>query len=264
MKGVVVANQRGGVGKTTTAWNLAGYLSTIKQQRVLLVDADSQGSMASHLELKPKKHLSNLIIGGELLQECAVPVNDHLQVLCSNRETAQVEAALIGQIGRELAFERAFAPYANEYDWIIIDVAPSITLLQTCGMMMTGNVLVPVSMDDLSLQGAQASLEAAKVLNSLYGRSIRIIGFLPTLVNKTLLIAKITQEALEKLSGRDGIPVLPSIRIDQAVNKARRARQFVFNYDSKSRVAEDYMAAFEHVLGLLEGRNVAVEAAARS
>jgi chromosome partitioning protein len=251
--GLVIANQRGGVGKTTTAVNLAGFLSG-RGQRVLLVDSDSQGSVTSHLEQRPRKHLYNFIIGGVLLSECVVRVNEWLDVLCSNRETAQVEAALMGQIGREVAFERLFAPYLEQYDWILFDVAPSISLLQTCAMILANNVLVPVSMDDLSLQGAQASVETAKLLNQLYHRTISITGFLPTNVNAHLLIAKVTQETLDALAGKTGIPVLPPIRVDQDVNKARRARQFLFDYNPKSRAAEDYAVAFEEIIRLLEKR----------
>lgn len=253
MIGLVVANQRGGVGKTTTAVNLAGYLSD-QGKRVLLIDSDSQGSITSHLEERPRKHLYNFIVHGELLGECVVHARERLDVLCSNRETQQVEAALMGQIGREVAFEKAFAPYIKDYDWVIFDVAPSITLLQTCAMIFANNVLVPVSMDDLSLQGAQASLETAKLLNYLYHRDIAIVGFLPTNVNAHLLIAKVTQETLEALAAKTGIPVLVPIRVDQDINKARRAKQSVFEYNPKSRASEDYAAAFDKIIELLEKR----------
>ena len=253
MTGLVIANQRGGVGKTTTAFNLACYLAS-KEMRVLLVDSDSQGSISAYLEERPRKHLYNFIVQGEVIEECVVKVNGYLDVLPSNRETQQVEAALMGQIGREVAFERAFAPYAKLYDWIIVDVAPSITLLQTCAMIMANNILVPVAMDDLSLQGAQASLETARLLNHLYHREIAIIGFLPTNVNMHLLIAKVTQETLDALSERSKIPVLPQIRVDQDINKARRAKQSIFEFSPKSRASEDYTAAFDQIIALLEKR----------
>jgi chromosome partitioning protein len=248
----VISNQRGGVGKTTTAVNYAGYLKALKK-RVLLIDADSQGSAGVILGIKPSRFLSHFIINRERLSECVTVVDDYLHVLPSNRSTADAEAALLGQMAREKALNLILEPEVSNYDAVIIDVAPSVTLLQSCAMMFAGNVLIPVAMDLLSLQGAQTSVQTVTLLNDFYNVRIRIVGFLPTQVNARLQITATVSDTLNKMAAATGIPVLPAIRVDQTVHKASGARKFIFEYDPNCKAAEDYTAAFNAVTETLEG-----------
>ena len=200
MIAVVVSNQRGGVGKTTTAVNYAGYLAA-RKKRVLLIDADSQGSAGTFLGLKPLRFLAHYIIGREQLSECVTQLGPYLHVLASNRETQQAEAALLGQMAREMALKLVLEPEVKgNYDAIIIDVAPSITLLQSCAMLFAEQVLIPVAMDLLSLQGAQMSVETVRLLNDFYKMNIGIVGFLPTQVNARLQVTATVSTTLEALS----------------------------------------------------------------
>lgn len=86
-------------------------------------------------------------------------------MLCSNRETSQAEAALLGQVAREMALKLILKPAEGTYDYVIVDVAPSITLLQTCALVFARNLVVPLDMDMLSVQGAQMAVESARMLN---------------------------------------------------------------------------------------------------
>lgn len=254
MIGLVISNQRGGVGKTTTAVNYAGYL-TQKKKRVLLIDADSQGSVSTYLGLKPEKFISNLIIAKEPLQQCITKHSEYLDVLCSNRETQQAEAALLGQMAREMALKFLLKQADDAYDYAIIDVAPSITLLQTCALVYARNMLIPLDMDMLSLQGAQMSAESTKMVNDMYGIDTRVVGFLPTQVNRRNQVTDVVSSALSLLSKRTGIPIFAEIRTDQTVHKAARQRQFLFEYDPKCRAAEDYLNAFDQITTALEVNN---------
>jgi chromosome partitioning protein len=252
MIGVVVSNQRGGVGKTTTAVHYAGYLST-RGRRVLLIDADSQGSVTTILGLKPKRFLAQFIINRERLSACVTEVNEHLHVLASQRTTQDAEAALLGQMAREKALQMLLGPEVDgQYDAVIIDVAPSVTLLQSCGMMFAGNVLIPVAMDLLSLQGAQMSVETVRLLNDFYSTNIRILGFLPTMVNARLQITTVVSNTLCSMAAKAGIPVLPAVRVDQAVHRAASARQLLFDYEPTSRAAEDYTTTFDQITASFE------------
>jgi chromosome partitioning protein len=254
MTGLVVSNQRGGVGKTTTAINYAGYLSQ-QGRRVLLIDCDSQGSITTYLGLRPQKYLYSLIVEKAPFAECVVPFSDRLHVLPSNRDTVQAESALLGMVAREMALKLLLRQVDDRYDIAIIDVPPSITLLQTCALVFARNVLIPLDMDMLSLQGAQAAIESANLLNEMYGIGIEAVGFLPTQVNRRNQVTDVVSNALAILSRKTGIPVLPEIRTDQTVHKAARARQFLFDYDPKCKAAEDYVKAFETITQTIEARN---------
>lgn len=240
---LVVGNQRGGVGKTTTALALARRLAGAGK-RVLLVDTDPQGSIATALHLKAERYLADFLARGAALAGAVVPAGERIDVLCSNRDTVQAEALLMGSIGREMAFETLFRPVEAPYDAVLFDVAPSITLLQTCALVYAQRILVPVDMDPLSFQGAVASYQAATGLNRLFRVDVRCVGVLPTKVNRVLQLTKVIEPSLEEFCRREGIPLLPGIRVDQSVGKALKARQFLEDFDGGSRAAQDYAAAF--------------------
>ena len=254
MIGLVVSNQRGGVGKTTTAINYAGYLAS-HGKRVLLIDADSQGSINTYLGLKPVKYLFDMVVQKESLASCVTPHGPNLDVLCSNRDTSAAEAALMGQVAREMALKLLLKPAEGRYDYIIIDVAPSITLLQTCALVFAKHLLVPLDMDMLSVQGAQMAVESARMLNDIYGINIRVIGFLPTQVNQRHQVTSVVRSTLDFMSQRTGVPILPEIRTDQTVHKASRAKQFLLEYDPACKAAEDYLRAFDLITKGFEGND---------
>lgn len=243
---IVISNQRGGVAKTTTTHTLARYLCD-KGMRVLIVDTDSQGSIGVALGLKPINYLHHFVVNNIRFTDCIVQVRPNLDVLCSNRETVETEAVLMGRTGRELTFRFLFEPIENDYDAILFDVAPSINLLQTCSMIYAQQLLVPVSMDPLSLQGAAAAIETSNTLNKLFRTSIRPVAFLPTMVDRRLGITDVVLNALEQMASRYETALLPSIRIDAAVTKAIRKRQFLMDFDPKCRALEDYAASFDHL-----------------
>ena len=155
---LVVSNQKGGVAKTTSTHTLARYLAD-KGQRVLLVDTDSQGSLAVALGAKFEHNLHDLVIRGVSLEDTAVDVYQQedgpglIRLVASDRNTVETEATLMGRTGREFTLRTLFAGFDLPYDAIIFDVAPSITLLQTCAMIYAQRLLIPVAMDVLSLQG---------------------------------------------------------------------------------------------------------------
>ena len=236
---LVISNQRGGVSKTTTTTTLAREFAD-RGKRVLAIDTDPQGSISSVLGLKPEYGLYNFVIEKLRFDDCIVKASDNLHVLCSSRETTKVETILMGQVAREHAFSQLFANVEKDYDVVLIDVSPSITLLQTCAMVYAERVLIPIGMDTLSFQGAMASIEASKSLNQLLKAEIRTIGLLPVMVDRRLAMTTTVLEGLDGLSKGMNIPLLHSIRTDQSVTKAARASQFLIDYDPKCKAVEDY------------------------
>jgi chromosome partitioning protein len=252
---LVVSNQRGGVAKTTTAVTLARCFAD-RGMRTLLVDTDSQGSVATILGLRPEFTLNDFLIKQVLLTECVVQAHANLDVLCSDRKTQAAEEIISGQTLRELHFEQVFGDSGADrgYDAVVFDVAPSLTLFQTCAMLYTKTVLIPVAMETLSVQGASASLSSANELNRLFKRQIGIssVALLPVMVNNRLQMTQTVLDALEDMSGELRVPLLPAIRTDTAVPKAARARQFLQDYDPKSKALEDYEVAATQLLKMLQ------------
>lgn len=250
---LVISNQRGGVSKTTTTTTLAREFAD-QGKRVLIIDTDPQGSVSSVLGLKPQHALYNFVIERLRFDDCIVTVPEHknLHVLCSNRETTKVETILMGETARERAFTHIFGQVDHAYDVVLIDVSPSITLLQTCAMVYAERILIPIGMDTLSFQGAMASIEASKSLNQLLKANIRTVGLLPVMVDRRLAMTATVLEGLEGLSKGTGIPLLHGIRTDQTVTKAARAGQFLVDYDPRCKAAEDYHQVTEELATLLK------------
>jgi chromosome partitioning protein len=265
---IVVSNQRGGVAKTTTAVNLARCFAD-RGLKTLLIDTDSQGSIGTILGLKPQFTLHDFLIRQMVLKECVVPAHERIDVLCSDRKTMQAEDIISGQTLREVHFEQVLTETGadKEYDAVVIDVAPSLTLFQTCAMLYSKQVLIPAAMETLSVQGASASISSASELNRLFKRQpgISSIGILPVMVNNRLQMTQTVMNALTDMSAELKVPLLPPIRTDTAVVKAARSRMFLADFDPKSKALEDYEKAADILLnGLMPAisHDVSTEATA--
>jgi len=206
------------------------------------------------LGLKADKFLHHFVVYNHLFESCLVHATPNIDVLCSSRETIQAEASLMGVPAREMSFSLLFSKVDEPYDIVIIDVAPSITLMQTCAMVYAQSVLIPVSMDTLSLQGAGACLETARMMNELFRVNVRPAGLLPVMVDRRFQHTAVMMKSLEDLSAKFRIPLLPAIRTDVTVAKCGRARQFLVDYDPKCKAMEDYEIAGTQLLELLDER----------
>jgi chromosome partitioning protein len=251
---LVIANQRGGVAKTTTALVLARIYAD-QGKKVLLIDTDSQGSIGTIISLKAKYHLSDFLVGHIALEECLAPVHPNIDVLPSNRNTSRAEDLITAQGFREFVFEQMFSSYEHNYDVVLIDVAPSITLFQTCAMVYTRRVLIPVAMEILSVQGAMASLEAARTLNTMFANSyhlpVETVGMLPVMVDRRLAMTGIILDTLEQIAEKTGVPRLSPVRTDTSVVKANKEREFLVDFDPKSKALEDYQVVADEVLSIM-------------
>lgn len=249
---LTISNQRGGVGKTTTAVTLARCFAD-RGMRVLLLDTDSQGSIAAILDLKPQFVLYDLLIQKLAFRECVVPAHPNIDVICSNRYTLEAESAVSATTFREFTFEHIFREHEQSYDVVILDVAPSITLFQTCAMVYTQQMLIPVDMDVLSVQGATASIQAGETLNKMLSHdlNVRAIGLLPIKVDRRLAMTDTVLNTLDDISQKKAVPLLPPIRTDQAIFKASKARRFLADYEPKSKALEDFNQVVDQLCELL-------------
>jgi chromosome partitioning protein len=248
---LVVCNQRGGVGKTTTAMTLSRHLAD-QGLKTLLVDADPQGSIATILRLKPEYYLYDFLIRKFHLRDCVVASGPNLDILVGGRTTMDAETQLTSQVARERYFEILFPTYDQVYDAVIVDVAPSISLMQTCAMVYTQQLLVPVAMDMLSVSGATSVLETAATFSALVRTAIRPVALLPTIVDRRVGLTDLMMKTVRSMSERFGVPVLNPVRVDASVGKSQRARQFLADFDRHARAFEDYTQAFQELLALLK------------
>jgi len=259
---LVIANQKGGVAKTTSSLSLARAFAE-RGLKVLLIDTDSQGSLATALGLKVVNSLYHFLISNYRFKDCILPAHPNVDVLCSTRETIEAEGILTPRPGRELIFQVTLAPVEKDYDVIMIDVAPSITLLQSCAMMYTQQVVIPLTMDPLSLQGAFAAIQSSRSLNTLFKASVRPAAILPVMVDRRLQMTDLIFESIQAISEEHGIPILHSIRTDSTVQKATRSKKFLLDFDPKCKAVEDYRIAsdqlLEHLKGQLDGKQLSFE-----
>jgi chromosome partitioning protein len=259
MTRVVVCNQKGGVAKTTTLLTLARCLAG-QGKRVLIIDTDPQGSVHSTLGLKPEKFLDHLVRQNHVFDSCLTPVRDNIHLIASNRDTSATEAFLMGMPGRELVLRHLFSQFEQAYDVVLIDSAPSISLVQACAMVYAQTLLIPVNMDTLALQGAMMCIQSAQLMNELYHMQIRTAAFLPVMMDRRYQMTALTLQSLEQYAQRFRIPILQSIRTDSAIPKAARARQFLADYDPKSKALEDYIAAAHQLVEITNGQVQPAEA----
>jgi chromosome partitioning protein len=263
---LTTSNQRGGVGKTTTAITLARCFAD-RGMKTLLVDTDSQGSIGALLGLKPEQFLYDLLITKLAFRECIVKAHPNIDVICSNRYTVEAESAIAATNFREFTFEHLLAEHEKAYDAVIMDVSPSISLFQTCAMVYTQQVLIPVDMDVLSVQGATASIQGAETLTKILGKkglNVRAVGLLPIKVDRRLAMTDTVLNTLDDIKTKRGVPVLPYVRTDEAVRKASKSRQFLADYDPKCKALEDFSKATDQLLTLLGDQNVETLSEARS
>lgn len=248
---IVVANQKGGVAKTTTSLSLTRCFAD-KGLKVLLIDIDPQGSVGASLGLKATNFLYHFVISNYRYKDCVVPAHPNVDVICSNRETQDVEGILTPRTGRELVFQALLGPIEQAYDVVVIDCPPAISLLQSCALMYAQQLLIPLTMDPLSLQGAYAAIQTTATLNRLFKVNIRPVAILPVQVDRRLQMTEVILESLQSMAAEYGIPVLTAVRTDSTVPKATRARQFLADYDPKCKASEDYRAVSEELLNHLK------------
>ena len=245
---ITVSNQKGGVGKTTTVLTLARCFAD-QGRRVLMIDTDPQGNLWTTLSALPQfgnggrpSYWVHQLFSDEPVAatQIAVPVHEGISVIFSDRRMFFAESRLAATPAKEMILSSLLSVAEQQYDVILFDVAPSISHIQTCAVAYTRNVLVPVGMDNLSVEGALSSLQTMDLLNKMLHLGCTCLGFLPTMIDQRLSATEVVLHALEGMSKERGIALLPGIRTDQAVNRALRAGKFLQDFDPRSKALEDY------------------------
>ncbi len=180
---IAVANQKGGVAKTTTVVSLGAALTELKQ-RVLLVDVDPQGSLTFSLGIDPEDlevTVAEVLLGTKQAEDAIVITDDGMHLLPANITLTQAEESLIGRTGREQRLRVALDKVADDYDWILIDCPPTLGILTVGALSAAQQVLIPLQAETLSHRGVGQLLDTIHDVRQFINSSLEIMGVLPTM-----------------------------------------------------------------------------------
>jgi chromosome partitioning protein len=240
---IAVLNQKGGTGKTTTAVNIAAGLAE-RGFKTLLVDMDPQGSVGISLGISGEFTTTHLIRDGVTPVQCAVPIRDNLDVITSDETLAEVEILLAKADDGPYVLRRRLG-VLDECRFVVIDCAPSITLLTRNALNYAGEVVVPVACDYLSMVGTKQISRTVNEINTIMKHDVRITGVVPTFFD---VRNRISHMVLEELKKSFGSLVLSPIRINTRLKEAPVSRKTIFEFAPDSHGAEDYKLLVEELL----------------
>ncbi len=246
---VSIFNMKGGVGKSTTAYNLAVGLARFHNQKVLLIDIDPQGNSAASLGIKIwelDKQLKDVLLRQTNLGEVMISVGENLDVVPSNIRLAEEEIPISGLPGRELLLRKAIALISERYDYILIDCPPNIGVFSINALMASDEVIVPVDMSYLGLLGITSIEKALELIHSALEHPIQISGVLATRFDSR---NNLSREVLESLKQHFGEKMFHTV-IPESV-KLREAPSYalsIFDHDSNGKGAKAYLSLVEEIV----------------
>ena len=234
MKTIAIVNQKGGVGKTTTAVTLAHGLAA-SGRRVLLVDLDAQGNVADVLGMKKRPGLYEFLIEGEPARAIFWSERDNLYVVPGDKTTVETKQRLIGTSFREYKVRDALARVASDYDVAILDTAPGVDVLQIGALVACTHFLIPVALDHLAVVGAADALASMASLHQAGAFKGRCLGVLPTMWERT---TSESHQQLEILAGQFGRLVWPPIPRDTKAREAPAHGRTLWEYAPGTRALQ--------------------------
>ena len=246
MSVISVVNQKGGTGKTTTSINLGSALA-LQGKKVLLVDMDSQGNLGYSLGLESELTICDVINGDANLKD-VIQSAEGMDVVSSDMRLVDIELSLIDLDARHQVLHSHLAKLAKSYDYVLIDCPPSLSILAVNALYASDQVIIPMLMEVLSLQGLDQIIQTIEKINKTYKKRLEVLGVLPVMVDKR---RKLSEEVKEYIQENYDLRIFESmIRNNVKASEAPSFGQSVIAYSSSSNSAKDYQTFATEVLSL--------------
>ncbi len=250
VKIIAIANQKGGVGKTTTAVNIASCLAE-QGKRVLAIDCDPQGNMTSGFGIEKnrvKNTLYDILISNCYIEQAtySVPYNDNLFVVPSNVNLAGAEIELLDIPSREYILQIALGTVNHLYDYIIIDCPPSLNILTLNALCAANSVLVPIQCEYYALEGLTQLIHTINLVSKRLNPSLFIEGLLFTMFDaRTNLSAQVIDEVKSFMGDKIyGVVIPRNVKLSEAPSHGLPINY----YDPRSKGAESYLLLADEIM----------------
>lgn len=244
---VAFVNQKGGVGKTTTAVTLAAGLSR-RHQRVLLVDLDPQANATSAVgfEAAGQPGTYELMMDEAPADRCVVPVaGESFHIIPADTALAGAEVELVPLMARERRLALALGQVRDQYDWILVDCPPSLGLLTVNALTAADSVIIPVQCEYLALEGLSHLMNTLELVRQALNPKLFILGLVLTMHDsRTRLSQEVADEVRQHFDQTFGTVIPRAVRISEAPSHG----QTIFQYDPGGRGAEAYGALADELL----------------
>ncbi|MBP0724902.1 AAA family ATPase [Bacillus sp. RG28] len=248
-KVISIANQKGGVGKTTTSVNLGACLAHIGK-KVLLVDIDPQGNATSGMGVEKadvNQCVYNVLVDDVDVKQVIIPTSEeNFDIIPATIQLAGAEIELVPTISREVRLKRALDTIKNQYDYILIDCPPSLGLLTLNSLTASDSIIIPVQCEYYALEGLSQLLSTVRLVQKHLNKNLAIEGVLLTMLDaRTNLGLQVIEEVKKYFQDRVYKSIIPrNVRLSEAPSHGKP----IITYDPKSRGAEVYLELAKEVI----------------